>query len=69
MTDKKKQSLVKPLTVEDRKFLQSISSPILDQFTVDLSKFDTEKIQGYAIVFKQTDGKSFPSFCPNTAQL
>ena len=69
ITDKKKLCLVDPLTVEDRKFLQSISSPILDQFTVDLSKFDTEKIQGYAIVFKQIDGKSLSSFGPNTAQL
>ena len=59
ITDKKKLSLVEPLTVEDRKFLQSIFSPVFDQSTVDLSKFDTEKIQGYAIVFKQIDGKIF----------
>ena len=69
ITDKKKLSLVEPRTVEDHKFLQSISSPILDPFTVDLSFFDTEKTQGYAIVFKQIDGKSLPSFCANTAQL
>jgi len=60
ITDKKKLSLVEPLTVEDRKFLQSIFSPVFDQSTVDLSKFDTEKIQGYAIVLKQIDGKIFP---------
>lgn len=58
ITDKKKLSLVEPLTVEDRKFLQSIFSPVFDQSTVDLSKFDTEKIQGYAIVFKQIDDLS-----------
>lgn len=63
ITDKKKLSLVEPLTVEDRKFLQSIFSPVFDQSTVDLSKFDTEKIQGYAIVLKQIDGKISPSFC------
>ena len=57
--DKKKLSLVEPLTNEDRKFLQSIFTPVLDRSTVDLSKFDTEKIQGYAIVLKQIDGKSF----------
>ena len=59
ITDRKKLSLVEPLTNEDRKFLQSIFSPVLDRSTVDLSKFDTEKIQGYAIVLKQIDGKSF----------
>ena len=64
ITDKKKLSLDDPLTNEDRKFLQSIFSPVLDQFTVDLSKFDTEKIQGYAIVLKQIDGKILPSLYP-----
>ena len=64
ITDKKKLSLVEPLTNEDRKFLQSIFSPVLDQSTVNLSKFDTEKIQGYAIVLKQIDGEILPSFCP-----
>ena len=49
--------------MEDRKFLQSIFSPFLDQSTVDLSNFDTEKIHGYAIVLKQIDGKGLPSFC------
>lgn len=58
ITDKKKLSLVEPLTNEDRKFLQSIFSPVLDQSTVNLSKFDTEKIQGYAIVLKQIDDLS-----------
>ncbi|XP_020614212.1 uncharacterized protein LOC110052423 isoform X1 [Orbicella faveolata] len=53
ITDKKKLSLVEPLTNEDRKFLQSIFIPVLDRSTVDLSSFDTEKIQGYAIVLKQ----------------
>ena len=66
ITDKKKLSLVEPLTDEDRKFLQSIFSPVLDQSTVDLSKFDMDKIQGYAIVLKQIDGKILSSFCSNT---
>ena len=64
ITDKKKLSLVEPLTNEDRKFLQSIFIPVLDRSTVDLSSFDTEKIQGYAIVLKQIAGKILPSFCP-----
>ena len=66
ITDRKKLSLVQPLTDEDRKFLQSIFIPVQDQTTVNLSDFDTEKIQGYAIVLKQIDGKILPSFCSNT---
>lgn len=57
ITDKKKISLVEPLTVEDRKFLQSIFIPVHDLSTVNLS-IDTEKIQGYAIVLKQIDDLS-----------
>lgn len=63
ITDKKKLSLVEPLTVEDRKFLQSIFIPVHDLSTVNLS-IDTEKIQGYAIILKQIDGKIFPHFIP-----
>ena len=59
ITGKKKLSLVEPLTDEDRTFLQSIFCPVLNQSIVDLSKFDMEKIQGYAIVLKQIDGKNF----------
>ena len=62
ITEKKTLSLVEPLTNEDRKFLDSIFSPVLDRSTVDLSKFDTEKIRGYAIVLKQIDGKIVPHF-------
>ena len=62
-TDKKRLSLVEPLTDEDRKFLQSIFIRVLDQSTVDLSKFDTENIQGCAIVLKQIDGKILSSVC------
>ena len=48
-----------PLTDEDRNFLQSIYVPALpgNQSLVDMSAFDAEKIQGYAIVFKLIDGK------------
>jgi len=62
MTEKKKLFVDEPLASEDRKFLQSIFIPVLDQSTVDLSRFNTEKIQGYAIVLKQIDGKICPDF-------
>lgn len=50
----------KPLTDEDRDFLQSIYCQVLPGkiYTVDLSSLKTvEKIQGYAILLKLIDGK------------
>lgn len=51
--DQKKLTLNEPLTDADREFLQRIFVPAPPhQTTVDLSRFDDEKIQGYAIVLK-----------------
>ena len=61
-----KITLDEPLNDEDRKFLRSIYCSVLpNQSIVDLTSFDTEKIQGYAIVLKQIDGKNMTSFCLN----
>ena len=65
MTDKRKIYPSEPLTEEDRNFLRRIFCSVLpNQSTVDLSgsTFDTEKLQGYAIVLKQIDGKNLTSF-------
>ena len=57
----------KPLTGEDRHFLQSIfckAPPGKNICTVDLSSLKTtEKIQGYAIVLKLIDGKKLNAVC------
>ncbi|XP_078358075.1 uncharacterized protein LOC144642850 [Oculina patagonica] len=59
MKEQQKISVDKPLTDEDCKFLERICCPALpNQSIVDLSPFDTEKIQGYAIVLKQIDDLS-----------
>jgi len=58
--DQKKLTLNDPLTDADREFLQSIFVPAPPhQTTVDLSRFDDEKIQGYALVLKFVAGKNF----------
>lgn len=53
----------KPLTPEDCDFLQSIYVPASpgNQSVVDLKGFDTDKIQGYVIIFKRIDGKKVES--------
>ena len=55
----------KPLLPDDCDFLQNIYCPVPpgNQFLVDLSSFDTEKIQGYAIVLKLIDGKKLNAPC------
>ncbi len=66
MKEQQKISVDKPLTDEDCKFLERICCPALpNQSIVDLSPFDTEKIQGYAIVLKQIDGKNLTTSCLN----
>jgi len=51
--DQKELILNGPLSDADREFLQSICVPALpDQTRVDLSDFQDEKIEGYAIVLK-----------------
>ncbi|KAJ7376493.1 hypothetical protein OS493_034229 [Desmophyllum pertusum] len=56
LTGEKKLSIPddEPLTPEDLDFLQSIYCPAPpdNQSTVDLSSFDTDKIQGYAILLQ-----------------
>ena len=66
MKEQTKLYLDEPFTPEDRDFLQSIYCPALpgNQSIVDLPlSFNSEKIQGYAIVLKQIDGKIFDTFC------
>ena len=58
-----KYTPVTQLVEEDLKFLRSICCPVgPKQKVVNLSSFDKEKIQGYAIVLKQIDGKNLTSF-------
>ncbi|KAL9982634.1 hypothetical protein ACROYT_G004703 [Oculina patagonica] len=59
MKEQQKISVDEPLTDEDCEFLRTICCPALpSQSIVDLSPFDAEKIQGYAIVLKQIDDLS-----------
>jgi len=58
--DQKELILNESLSDADREFLQSICVPALpDQTRVDLSDFQDEKIEGYAIVLKYIAGKNF----------
>ena len=56
--DKTMLTLTEPLTDEDRHFMKEIFLPPSHELILDLSSFETEKIQGYAIVLKQIDGRS-----------
>ncbi|KAJ7390379.1 hypothetical protein OS493_025630 [Desmophyllum pertusum] len=60
MKDQTKLHLDEPFTPEDRDFLVRIYCHPLpgNQSVVDLSNFNSEKIQGYAIVLKQIDDLS-----------
>ena len=67
MKDQRELHLDEPFTPEDRDFLVRIyCHPLPGNQSIDLSNFKSEKIQGYAIVLKQIDGKVFDKFCVNT---
>ena len=68
MKDQRKLHLDEPFTPEDHYFLDRIYCPphTGGQSIVDLSFFENEKIQGYAIVLKHIDGKVFDKFCVST---